>query len=64
VLLSLNEEFEVVLEEVDITTAPALYESYRYIIPVMIIDESIKLVARIDAPKLRRALAEGYGPKV
>ena len=63
-LLSLGKEFEVTLEEVDITTDPALFELYKYTIPVMIVDQRIKLEARIDAQKLRRALGEGYGPKI
>jgi hypothetical protein len=63
VLLSLSDEFEVVLEEIDITSDPTLYEIYRYTIPVLVIDEKIKLVAHIDAQKLRRALRDGYGPK-
>jgi glutaredoxin len=63
-LLSLGDEFVVELEEVDITTDPALFELYRYTIPVMIVDRQIKLEARITAQKLRRALSEGYGPKI
>jgi hypothetical protein len=64
VLLSLGDEFEVVLEEVDILTDPQVYELYKYTIPVMIVDGKIKLEARITREKLWRALAEGYGPKV
>jgi glutaredoxin len=63
-LLSLGNEFEVLLEEVDITTDPAAFELYKYTIPVMIVDQQIKLEARIDRQKLRRALGEGYGPKM
>lgn len=63
-LLSLGDEFDVVLEEIDITTDPVLFEKYKYLIPVMIIDQQIKLELRIDARKIRRALAEGYGPRL
>ena len=63
-LLSLEDEFEVTLSEVDITTDPQLFEKYKYTIPVMIVDETIELDSRIDAHKLRRALGESYGPKV
>ncbi len=63
-LFALGDEFDVVLDEIDITTDPALFELYRYTIPVMIVDEQVKLEARIDEYKLRRALVEGYGPKV
>jgi glutaredoxin len=63
-LVSLDTEFDVVLEEVDITSDPALYEKYKYSIPVMVVDAKIELKLRITAKKLRRALAEGYGPRV
>ena len=63
-LLSLGQEFEVRLEEIDITGDPALFELYQYTIPVMLIDQKIKLEARITAHKLRLALSEGYGPKI
>ena len=63
-LALLQGEFEVVLTEVDITTDPKLFEKYQYTIPVMVVDEQIELVSRIDTLKLRRALAEGYGPKL
>jgi hypothetical protein len=64
VLFSLGDEFEIQFEEVDILSDPDLYERYKYVIPVMIIDGKVKLEARIDAQKLRRALAEGYGPGI
>ncbi len=63
-LVSLGDEFNVILEEVDITLDPTLFQQYQYTIPVMIVDQNIKLELRIDAHKLRRALAEGYGPKI
>ena len=63
-LFSLGDEFEIQFEEVDILSDPDLYERYKYVIPVMIIDGKVKLEARIDAQKLRRALAEGYGPGI
>ena len=58
-LLSLGQEFEVRLEEIDITGDPALFELYQYTIPVMLINQKIKLEARITAHKLRLALSEG-----
>ena len=63
-LFSLGNEFDIQFEEVDILSDPDLYERYKYVIPVMIIDGKVKLEARIDAQKLRRALAEGYGPGI
>lgn len=62
-LLMLGDEFDVILEEFDITQDPALFEKYQYRIPVMLIDNKVELELRIDQKKLRRALAEGYGPK-
>jgi glutaredoxin len=61
-LFSLKDEYEVSLQEVNINDDPAIFEQYKYTIPVMVIDEKIVLEARIDARKLRRAFAEGYGP--
>ncbi len=61
-LISLGDEFEVVLEEVNILDDPEAYEKYKYTIPVMVVDKNIVLETRIDAKKLRRALGEGYGP--
>ena len=63
-LFSLGNEFDIQFEEVDILSDPDLYKRYKYVIPVMIIDGKVKLEARIDAQKLRRALAEGYGPGI
>lgn len=63
-LFSLEDEFDIVFEEVDILSDPNLYERFKFVIPVMIIDEKVKLMARIDVQKLRRALAEGYGPAI
>ena len=62
-MIALDADFDVVLEEVDITTDERLYEKYRYRIPVMLIDERVELELRIDRRKLYRALAEGYGPR-
>lgn len=63
-LFSLEDEFQVALEEVDITTDSALFEKYKWTIPVMIVDNRIILESRIDARKIYRALAEGYGPRL
>jgi glutaredoxin len=64
VLFSLEAEFDIEFEEVDILTDSQLFERYKYTIPVMIIDGQIILEARIDETKLRRALDEGYGPRL
>jgi glutaredoxin len=63
-LLELEDDFEMTLEEIDITTDSALFEKYKWTIPVMVVDNQIILESRIDARKIYRALAEGYGPKL
>jgi glutaredoxin len=63
-LVTLSPEFEFSLEEVDITTDTVLFDKYQYTIPVMHIDDTIVLESRIDAKKIRRAFAEGYGPRI
>lgn len=63
-LEGLEKQFPYSLQEFDITQDPVIFEKYRYLIPVMIIDDAIELEGRIDSQKLYRALAEGYGPKV
>jgi glutaredoxin len=63
-LMTLAPEFDFALEEVDITTDPDIFEQYQYTIPVMQINNRIVLETRIDAKKIRRAFAEGYGPKL
>jgi glutaredoxin len=63
-LFELEDDFEIELKEVDITTRSELFEKYKYTIPVMVVDDAIVLESRIDARKIYRALAEGYGPKL
>jgi glutaredoxin len=61
-LNALSGEFDFILEEFDINQDPALYERYKYTIPVMVVDGKIELEARINTSKIRRAFTDGYGP--
>lgn len=45
------------LDEVDIRTDPALFERYRYRIPVIAVDGAERLEGRIDAADVRALLA-------
>lgn len=56
-------DINIELDEIDIRSDPTLFEKYKYTIPVMIIDRSIKLECPIYEKALYRALTEGYGPK-
>ncbi len=51
-------DYPLTIEEVDITTDPALYERYRYVIPVVAIDGVEALVSKVSEVWLRRALRE------
>ena len=61
-LHALDEQFQVELEEINILNEPGSFERYKYSIPVMVIDGKTVIETHIDERKLRRALAEGYGP--
>ncbi len=63
-LMSLTGQLEFGLSERDITQDAVAFEKYRYTIPVMLVDGKVELEGRIDARKLYRAMAEGYGPKI
>jgi glutaredoxin len=60
-LLALRCELGFELEEIDITTAPALYEAYREEIPVGYLDGRKLFKYRVDAPQLRRQLKRRRG---
>ena len=60
VLQKLRAEFPLTLEEVDITTDPALEAQYCYEIPVVVIDDRVS-ANRLSEPKLRRLLREVSG---
>lgn len=55
-LEQLRQEFDLRLEEIDISTDPALFKKYFDKIPVVWIDERIQLAAPIRPAELRAAL--------
>jgi len=56
-LMGLNGRFPHTLHEVDITSNPALWQQYRYRIPVLHIGD-IELAAPISRQQLEATLAE------
>ena len=57
-LMKLQQEFNLAIEEVDITQDPALLARYRHVIPVVIIDGETELVSKITEYHLRKSLSE------
>lgn len=57
----LRGEFDLVIEKVDITLDPALYDRYRYTIPVVVIDDRYTFESRIAEHYIRRALTVATG---
>ncbi len=55
-------ELEIEVEEVDISTDPALFRRYGERIPVVALNGEDLLELRIDAAALRRALSRVTGP--
>jgi glutaredoxin len=56
-LLGLEREFDLAIEEIDITRNDALLTRYRETIPVVVIDGRTTLAAPIRTADLRAALA-------
>lgn len=57
-LYRLRDRFPLIVHEVDITTDAALYERYKTIIPVVIIDGQFTLETKIDEAGICRYLQE------
>lgn len=55
-LYHLREGFSFTLQEIDIMTDSALYEQYKTMVPVVVIDGRWTLGARIEEEDLRRYL--------
>jgi glutaredoxin len=55
-LLGLQREFNLTIEEIDITRDPALMERYHETIPVLVIDNRATLAAPIRTAEVRAAL--------
>lgn len=49
-------QHDYMVTEIDITIDPDLYERYRYLIPVVVIEDGPTLTAPIDLQSLRDAL--------
>ena len=56
-LLGLHREFELTIEEMDITQDPSLYEKYWDKIPVIVVDNHTTLAAPIRVAEVRAALS-------
>ncbi|MBI4317153.1 MAG: MFS transporter [Chloroflexi bacterium] len=55
-LAELQHEYRLRIDRRDITADPALYEEYKEIIPVVVIDDDIRLSGRITEGDMRRGL--------
>jgi len=55
-LLGLQREFDLTVEEIDITRDPVLLERYRETIPVLVIDGHTTLAAPIRTADVRTVL--------
>ena len=60
-LEGIAEEAEYTLHEIDIRTDMAVFELYRYRIPVIIINQETLLEGRIDAGELAQAFQQAGG---
>ena len=60
-LEEIAEETAYTLDETDIRSDPAVFEEYRYRIPVIIINQEMLLEGRIEAVELARAFQEAKG---
>ena len=58
VLEDLNREFALVVTEVNILSNPAIYEKYKYLIPVLELENGQVIKARFSETELRQALNE------
>ena len=52
----LRRDYDLAITSVDITTDLAIYERYKFEIPVVLVDEGGSASGRIDAAALRHAL--------
>jgi glutaredoxin len=55
-LQGLRAEFDLAIEEIDITTDRALFKNYFEKIPVLVIDDQVTLAAPIRMENVRAAL--------
>mgnify|MGYP001567995003 FL=1 len=57
-LEDLNQEFALVVTELNILSNPAIYEKYKYIIPVLELENGQVIKVRFTEAELRKALNE------
>ncbi|MDO8636050.1 MAG: glutaredoxin family protein [Dehalococcoidia bacterium] len=57
-LEDVNQEFALVVTEINILRSPAIYEKYKYIIPVLELENGQVVKARFTEAELRKALIE------
>jgi thiol-disulfide isomerase/thioredoxin len=55
-LEELRPEYDLSIEEIDITIEPAIFERYKNVIPVVIVDDRATLAGWISEQDLRGAL--------
>jgi hypothetical protein len=55
-MLKVKEEIPFILEEFDITTNEEIFEKYKYLIPVVIINDEKTLVSKITTERFREEL--------
>jgi len=60
----LKEQYPLNVEEVNILDDPALYERYKYEIPVLLSPNLFQLQGRIEAEELRRELERASSQKM
>lgn len=60
-LEEIAQETPYALTEIDIRSDMAIFDTYRYRIPVIIIDQETLLEGRIDADELTRAFQQARG---
>lgn len=57
-LEDLNREFALAVTEVNILSNPAIYEKYKYLIPVLEMENGQVIKARFTESELRKALTK------
>lgn len=63
VLSKFAREYPLIVDEIDIESDSAIFEKYRYEIPVVLLNDRKIFKYRIDEKKLHRILREAGGQK-
>lgn len=56
----LANEYPLYFKKIDITGDPGLFETYRYLIPVVVINDTLKLESRISRSNVEAAIRQVY----